>query len=409
MKAPLIPVNEKDRLAALRSYNLLYTNKEEEYDQITYLASHISGMPVSLISLVDYKEAWFKSTHGIDICSSDRNVSFCSYAVGEKDPTFIINDTKNHTEFKNHPYSKLKENPVVFYAGICLVDKNGFKLGTLCVIDHKPNTISVAQLEALKKLAQQVVKLIELHKANYILEDIKSDLEAKNEELKNFAGIVSHDMKMPLANIIVTTDILKAKYADQLDEQAINYLRYLKRSSFSLSDYITGLLNHYESDKLTEENSEEFDVHLLLEEIVELLNINFDCEINLPENNFDIRCNRAALEQVFLNLIGNSLKYNDKNRIIIDVEAIEHKHKYFFKVSDNGIGISKDKQDKIFDLFSIVGNIDREGKRGSGIGLATVKKLVNSLGGTITLTSKVGYGSTFEFSIKKEESLLKAV
>lgn len=409
MKPPLIPLNEEDRLKALRSYKVLYTKKEEEYNQITYLASYISGMPVSLISLVDDKKVWFKSAHRMDICSSDRNISFCSYAVREKNHTFIINDTKNHTEFKNHPYSKLKENPVVFYAGICLVDKDGFKLGTLCVIDHKPNTISASQLEALKKLAQQVVKLIELHKANYILEDIKSDLEAKNEELKNFAGIVSHDMKMPLANIIVTTDILKAKYANQLDKQAISYLRYLKRSSFSLSDYITGLLNHYESDKLTEGNSEEFDVHLLLEEIVELLNINFDCEINLPENNFDMHSNRAALEQVFLNLISNSLKYNNKKRIIIDIEATELKDKYIFKVSDNGIGISKDKQDKIFDLFSIVGNIDRDGKRGSGIGLATVKKLVTSLGGKINLTSKVNYGSTFEFSIKKEESLLEAV
>jgi signal transduction histidine kinase len=409
MKSVIIPINEKDRLSALRDYKVLYTNKEEEYDQITYLASHISGMPVSLISLVNDKDVWFKSNHGMDICSVDRNISFCSYAVGEKEPTFIINDTQQHQEFKNHPFVKQKEKPIAFYAGICLVDKKGFRLGTLCVIDHKPNTISTSQLKALKKLAKQVVKLIELHKANHVLKDIKTDLEIKNEELKNFAGIVSHDMKMPLANIIVTTDILKAKYAEQLDEQAINYLRYLKRSSFSLSDYITGLLNHYESDKLTEQNSEEFDVHLLLEEIVELLNINFDCEINLPYNNFDMHCNRAALEQVFLNLIGNSLKYNNKKRIIINIEAAKHKDRYFFKVSDNGVGISKDKQDKIFDLFSIVGNIDRNGKRGSGIGLATVKKLVTSLGGTINLTSEVNVGTTFEFSIKKENTLVMSI
>lgn len=403
MEAPIIPKNEIDRLTTLRSYKILYSKKEEEYDQITYLASHITKMPVSLISLVDKNEVWFKSSHGMDICSSHRNVSFCSYAVGEKDPTFIVNDTKEHQNFKNHPFANQKEKPVAFYAGICLVDKEGFRLGTLCVIDHKPNSISESQLKALKKLAKQVVKLIELHKANLVLEDIKTDLEAKNEELKNFAGIISHDMKMPLANIIVTTDILKAKYANQLDEQAINYLRYLKRSSFSLSDYITGLLNHYESDKLLNTNTEEFDVHLLLEEIVELLNINFDCEINLPLNNFDVRCNRAALEQIFLNLIGNSLKYNNKKRIIINIEAEEFIDKYFFKVSDNGIGIPKEKQDKIFDLFAIVGNIDREGKRGTGIGLATVKKLVTNLGGVISLDSKINIGTSFEFSIKKEK------
>jgi len=401
MRAPVIPKNESDRLAVLRNYDILYTEQEKEYNQITYLASHISDMPVSLISLVDDTSVWFKATHGMDICSSDRNLSFCSYAIGKEDDTFIVNDTKNHPEFKHHPYAKLKEKPVAFYAGICLIDKDGYKLGTLCVIDHKPNTISKTQLKALQKLAKQVVKLIELHKANNTLQNIKTELEAKNEELKNFAGIVSHDMKMPLANIIVTTDILKAKYANQLDEEAINYLRYLKRSSFSLSDYITGLLNHYESDKLTGQSQEEFDVHLLLEEIVELLNINFDCEINLPDNNFDMRCNRAALEQVFLNLIGNSIKYNNKKRIIVNIEASEQKDHYFFKVSDNGIGIPEDKKDKIFDLFSIVGNVDRQGKRGSGIGLATVKKLVTSLGGKIKLTSKVNVGTHFEFSVKK--------
>lgn len=409
MKTPKIPNNEIHRLTALRSYKISYSKREEEFDQITYLASHISKMPVSLISLVDDKNVWFKSNFGIDICSLDRNVSFCSHAVVEKEPIFIINNTKKHKDFKNHPFVKKKEKPVAFYAGICLIDKKGFRLGTLCVIDHKPNTLNKSQLNALKKLAKQVIKLIELHKANHILEDIKTDLEAKNEELKNFAGIVSHDMKMPLANIIVTTDLLKAKYAEQLDEQAINYLRYLKRSSFSLSDYITGLLNHYESDKLKDTSSEEFDVHLLLEEIVELLNINFDCEINLPYNNFDMQCNRAALEQIFLNLIGNSLKYNDKKRIIITIEAKEYDDKYWFKVADNGIGIPKKKQEKIFDLFSIVGSMDREGKRGTGIGLATVKKLVTSLGGAIALTSKINIGTTFEFFIKKQNHLLKAV
>lgn len=409
MIPPKIPQDETDRLFALKNYKIPYKKKEEEFDQITYLASHISKMPVSLISLVDKEDVWFKSSFGIDICNGDRNISFCSYAVGEVDTVFIIENTREHHEFKNHPFAKQKEKPVIFYAGICLIDKNGFRLGTLCVIDHKPNVLTKSQVNALKNLAKQVIKLIELHKANYILEDIKVDLELKNEELKNFAGIVSHDMKMPLANIIVTTDILKAKYGNQLDEQAINYLRYLKKSSFSLSDYITGLLNHYESDKLQASNTEEFDVHLLLEEIVELLHINSKCEINLPENNFDMRCNRAALEQIFLNLISNSLKYNDKEKIIIEIKAKELKNKYWFKITDNGIGIPKEKQENIFDLFSIVGSMDREGKRGTGIGLATVKKLVNSLSGSISLYSKMNLGTSFEFSIKKQKKYLEVV
>ncbi|MAZ73908.1 MAG: ATPase [Flavobacteriaceae bacterium] len=401
MIAPIIPYNEQDRLAALRSYGILYTNREEEYDQITDLATHITDMPISLISLVEEDLVWFKSARGLSIQTSDRNTSFCSFALGEENPVMVVNDTKKHNVFKNHPFVTQKKSPIAFYAGVCLIDKNGFKLGTLCVIDNKPNSLSKKQLNGLIKLAKQVVKLIELHNANAILKDIQISLETKNNDLKNFAGVVSHDMKMPLANIIVTTDILKAKYASQLDKQAVEYLAYLKQSSFTLSDYITGLLNHYESDKLAEENKEDFDIQHLLEEIIELLNINIDCEMNLPDTNFDLHCNRAALEQIFLNLIGNSLKYNDKEKVIISIEAEDRMGTYFFKVTDNGLGIPKNKQKMVFDLFSTVGDVDRNGQKGSGIGLSTVKKLVSSLGGDITIVSEPGQGTSIEFFIKQ--------
>ncbi|RDK85399.1 sensor histidine kinase [Marinirhabdus gelatinilytica] len=401
MIAPVLPHNEEQRLAALRGYGVLYTEREEEYDQITDLATHITDMPISLISLVEENDVWVKSTQGMDICSTDRSNSFCSYAVENTDDSFVVNNTKNHPKFKNHPFAILEDDPVIFYAGVCLIDKNGYKLGTLCVIDSKPNKISEKQLNGLKKLAKQIVKLIELNKANSVLKGIQLELEKRNNELKNFAGVVSHDMKMPLANIIVTTDILKAKYASKLDQKAVDYLTYLKQSSFTLSDYITGLLNHYESDKLAEGDMESFDIQHLLEEIIELLNINIDCEINLPEENFDLHCNRAALEQIFLNLIGNSLKYSDKDKIVIDIEATQMSDQYFFKVSDNGVGIPKDKQEDIFNLFSVVGNLDRNGQKGSGIGLSTVKKLVNNLGGVISVASEIEKGTTFEFSIKK--------
>ena len=136
-----------------------------------------------------------------------------------------------------------------------------------------------------------------------------------------------------------------------------------------------------------------------MEEIVDLLNINVNCEINFPENDFEINCNRAALEQIFLNLIGNSLKYNDKEETIINIACEKKDNSYYFTVSDNGIGIPEDKQEEIFNLFSTIGNVDRNGKKGHGIGLSTVQKLVKSLGGKIIVESKLGKGTSFKFSI----------
>ena len=400
MIAPTIPVDERERLEALHSYDILHTGREEAYDQITELASHLADMPVSLISLVDREEVWFKSSYGMEIESGSRELSFCGHAVGKDHPVLVLEDIKKHPDFHDHPYANQKNDPIQFYAGVCLLDNHGHALGTLCVIDHKPNTLSEKQIKALKVLAKQVVKLLELNKRNKELSLVQDELKEKNDDLREFAGRVSHDMKMPLANMIVTADILRSRYSSDLDDEAVKYLNYLKDSSFSLSDYISGMLAHYESDRIAEAKDEEFDLNHLLEDIVELLNIDHKCEINFPEVNFELSCNRSALEQILLNLIGNSLKYNDKETIVISIDCTNKDDFYHFDISDNGMGIPEEKLESIFDLFTTVGNLDRQGRKGNGIGLSTVKKLVTKLGGTIEVTSEVGKGTSFRFSIK---------
>src|SRR5690606_406896 len=113
----------------------------------------------------------------------------------------------------------------------------------------------------------------------------------------------------------------QAKYGDILDDQAKKYLGYIKQSSFTLSEYISRLLEHYETDKTASHVEEVFDSQNLLEDIIELLDINVDCEINLPEKNIEMQANRAALEQIILNLVSNSIKYNDKEKIEIDIDC----------------------------------------------------------------------------------------
>ena len=220
------------------------------------------------------------------------------------------------------------------------------------------------------------------------------------ENLKNFAGHVSHDMKMPLANMIVTSDILKMRYSKNLDEKGNEYLNYLKQSSLTLSSYISGLLEHYESESLSSHNNETFSLNHLLEEIIDLLNINVDCTINFPEKDLKMTTNRAILEQILLNLIGNSIKYSDKKKTKITLSYKHKNDKTFIKIEDNGAGIPKNNLKDIFNLFTTVGQLDRYGNKGHGIGLSTVKKLVTELGGKIKVKSKLDVGTTFIFSIK---------
>ena len=398
MITPAIPANEQERLSALRSYQMLDTLPEKDFDTITTLTASICDTPMSLITLMDADRNYLKSHHGIDLKESPRETSFCGHAIVDTSEIFIVKDTLKDKRFKDNPV--VAQQNIRFYAGVTLYNPDGYALGTLCIFDTKPRDLSDKQTNALKALASQVVNLLEERKKNIVLQKLQKELQENNEQLKNFAGIISHDMKMPLANMIVTSDILKKKYGKSLDDQGIEYLDYLKQSSFTLSEYITGLLEHYESDKTALKSFEEFDTHHLFEEIVELLNINIDCEINLPDENLEVSCNRAALEQILINLIGNSLKYNDKDKIVIDIDCEKKKGMLYIKISDNGVGIQKEKLKDIFNLFTTLGNLDRNGKKGNGIGLSTVKKLINNLGGDIKASSEVGKGTTFEFSIK---------
>ena len=399
MIAPQFPVDEEQRLAAVRSYNLLDTLPEKDFDNITALTASICDVPISLVTLVDADRNFLKSYYGLNFNESPRNISFCGHAILEESSIFIVEDARKDPRFKDNPL--VKDMQAIFYAGVRLINSDGYPLGTLCVFDTKPRTLSKSQKNALISMAYQVVNLFEARKRNRMLMAVQQELEERNEELKNFAGIVSHDMKMPLANMIITSDMLRSKYGSLLDKQGKEYLEYIKQSSFTLSEYITGLLEHYESDKTASLTDEVFDSNDLLEEIIELLNINIDCEINFPEENIEMQANRSALEQIILNLVGNSLKYNDKEKIKIDIDCNEKNGFYHFSISDNGMGIQKNKLKSIFDLFVTTGNLDRNGKKGNGIGLSTVKKLVTKLGGKIEVSSELGKGTTFQFSIKK--------
>lgn len=336
------------------------------------------------------------------MCETERNISFCTHAIEAEGDILEVKNALEDVRFKNNPLVTTPESPVIYYCGFKLTDSKGMTLGTLCIIGHQPGSMNESQKASLKTLSNQVVKLLELRRNFVLLKEAEKSLKEKNKLLKDFAGTVSHDIKMPLANMVLTVDILKKKYLPVLDDEGLEYLNYLKQSSFKLSEYITGILNLYESEVSTLENSKDsFDLKKLLEEIIDLFNIEQECEILLPNNNIELQCNRTALEQILLNLIGNSLKYNDKENIIIKIKCKEKDGYYLFSVHDNGVGIPKDKQKDIFKLFSTAGIQDRHGNKGNGIGLSTVKKLVKKLGGKVKIKSEVGEFTKVSFTIKK--------
>ncbi len=401
MQLPAIPENETERLHALKEYSILDTLPEAEYEDISYLASQICQTPVSLISLIDDKRQWFKSHYGFDSTETPRNIAFCAHAINNQNDILIVPDSRKDIRFHDNPL--VTGNPyIIFYAGVPLVNPGGFSLGTLCVIDDKPNDLNETQLKALEGLSNQVIKLFEFRKNRYKLETLNYELESQNHALTRFADVTAHDLRSPLGHIRMVTDLIESKYSAGLEPKVKEFIGHIGSSSTELLLLIDGILQHSKNTHLISAKKEELNIGEIIGKVVTLVDAGNEVIYTLPHDEIVVFANRIALEQILINLITNGIKYNDKEVIKLSIRVLETDDSVRFTIEDNGPGIQDEDRERIFQIFETTSRLDREGRTGTGIGLATVKTLVEGLGGMINLETEPGRGSTFEFTIKKD-------
>jgi diguanylate cyclase (GGDEF)-like protein len=164
MPAAPLPKTEAERLAALRSYNVLDTSEEAAFDEIVALAARLTNTPISLVSLIDENRQWFKAHAGLEARETPRDQAFCAHAILDPNTPLVVPDARQDPRFADNPL--VTGGPGIrFYAGVPLVNPEGHALGTLCVIDSKPREFSADEQNSLVTLAHTVGTTLELRRA----------------------------------------------------------------------------------------------------------------------------------------------------------------------------------------------------------------------------------------------------
>ncbi|WP_069659388.1 PAS domain S-box protein [Arcticibacter eurypsychrophilus] len=210
----VVDEQESKRLKALENYQILDTESEITYDSITKLVSRICQKPIALITLLHENRQWFKSKVGIDLCETSREFAFCNFAI-ESDVLLEIPDTFKDSRFTANPFVTEPE-PIRFYAGMPLISPEGFRLGTLCVLDTKPGLLTDLQRETLQVFSSEILVHMESAKRNRELRHLL-DEEKEFHVLFNNSGDL-HCITNELGQIEYINDSVKNIIGYSADE-----------------------------------------------------------------------------------------------------------------------------------------------------------------------------------------------
>jgi signal transduction histidine kinase len=305
---------------------------------------------------------------------------------------------------------KLKYIPIIFLTANSDGSDNIFKGYKAGAVDYmmKPYIADVLKakvevfVELYKKNKELRIQGEHLKMLNAQLEQRSNDLMRNVHELEKFAYVASHDLQEPLRTITSYIQLLQKKFGDELDAEAKEFMDFVVSGSRRMKTLINDLLE-YSRINSAESNQEIVNCNYVLKEVLQNLQNSIKdsgaiVEIDdLPV----IKGNRMHMTQLFQNLIGNSLKFRSEHQPVIKVKARKIEGFYLFSVEDNGIGIKKEYSVKIFEIFQRLHSIQHY--PGTGIGLAICMKIVQNLGGEIWMESEPDKGTTFWFTIRRDE------
>lgn len=379
----------------LAPYDILETTGEEDYDNFSKLASHIFRTPISLISLIDNNRLWFKSKIGVKAQELPLEFTLCKETIQTKSGIMVVCDASKDDRWSKHP---LVVGPpfLRFYAGAAIIDAEGNRLGTICVIDTNPREVNLEDLQCLRILSKNVMELLSKRKLEKKLNEKLKLSQKRAESMQRFAMFTAHDLKSPLQNI----QSLSKKLLQDINMPAnhkTEFIDHIHQSSGLLLEFIHNLLG---TNIGVDSNNNQLNHLISTSKFEHTLNTiygsNPNVELNLITGITTLKLPVYPLIQIMNNIISNSIKHFSKTgKCIINISIEAFTDKYKIIVEDNGGGFKN--PDKLHLSMSSKSNMGNK-----KIGLNIIQFWIDELEGTCEFYN-VADGAAVAIQIPKSE------
>lgn len=388
---------DAQRVVEIDRYRVLVEPPRADLLALVDVAAQVAQVPLATINLITDTEQHQIATTGFDASICAREDSMCNLALDESAPV-IVPDASQDPRFKDNPFVTGEIGDVRFYATHQLRTPTGVVIGTLCVFDTEPRDLGDHQEEALVKLADRVVDLLELElrtreltRAIEELEATRSELERSNEVLTAFAGQVAHDLRNPLSAVRMSLELLEDQMASpELDSDTLAYVATRANSGAErMQQLIDDLLAYARIGGQMARSSVDLDA-LVADVRADLAVALAGAELAV-EDLPTVEGDPVQLRAVLQNLVANSAKFTRPGEPArIEVRGAADGDVWRIEVVDHGMGVPTEDRERVFAPLARA----HEDVKGHGIGLATVRRIVDAHRGRIGITETPGGGAT---------------
>ena len=422
MQCP-VPENESERLRVLRSYDIVDTPAELSFDALTRVAMHALSTPAAVIGLMDADRLWFKSQIGLGVTQLDRQIAFCAHAIMRPNELLVVEDLQQDSRFRDNQL--VTQAPHLrFYAGAPLIDRHGYVLGTIAVVDTQPRKFSDVQRVLLHDLSALVITALEnrttaseLERANTKLEEDRTrlaervlertaQLQHANHAKDSFLATMSHEIRTPLGGLLGMMELLSLS---RLDQEQNEILAAAQKSGKSLLRIVNDILDwsKIEAGKMELAPRVASLPEMFKSVASTYFQIAFEKDIQL-QFEIDPQLSTAHLfdplrvSQILNNFTSNALKFTERGSVKLGAYRLarhDGSETIRFSVRDSGVGIEPEQQQRLFQQYEQGSAETARMYGGTGLGLAICHRLAELMGGQLSVESTAGIGSTFSFTV----------